>query len=310
MDGLSERIPTTTAGDLIEAVAARLSRIDGVTAVVLGGSRARGTAQPNSDIDFGLYYLPGHPPSVDALRRLAHALDDRHAPEAVTVPGEWGPWVNGGAWLQIGGHRVDWLYRDLSLVKRTIAQCRAGIHTCDYQPGHPHGFHNHMYVAELHHCVVLRDRTDVLTRLKAKTTPYPPLLKRVVIERHIWEADFSLQIARKAATRFDATYVGGCLYRAVACMVQALFALNERYFMNEKGSVALVDTFAQRPARFAEVVNAVSAQPGNTPAALGASIDRLDALRATCADLCNQALRQLPPLPARARRPRRTSRRR
>ncbi|RVX41729.1 nucleotidyltransferase-like protein [Nonomuraea polychroma] len=40
----------------LHAVAARLAGVPGVAAVVLGGSRARGTHRPDSDIDLGLYY--------------------------------------------------------------------------------------------------------------------------------------------------------------------------------------------------------------------------------------------------------------
>ena len=79
-----------SAIELAERVAARLSQIDGVTAVVLGGSRAGGTARADSDIDLGLYYEPRCPPSVDALNQLAHTLDSRHPHDAVTEFGEWG----------------------------------------------------------------------------------------------------------------------------------------------------------------------------------------------------------------------------
>jgi predicted nucleotidyltransferase len=40
----------------MEWLAERLSRIPGVVAVTLGGSRAQGTHRPDSDCDFGLYY--------------------------------------------------------------------------------------------------------------------------------------------------------------------------------------------------------------------------------------------------------------
>jgi predicted nucleotidyltransferase len=149
---------------LIQDVAHCLAAIDGIAAVVLGGSRARGTAHAESDIDLGIYYHPDRPLDVDALRTLARELDNGGTAATVTAPGEWGAWINGGAWLQIEGHHVDWLYRDLGLVTRTIAQCRAGRHTCDYQPGHPHGFHNHMYMAEVHHCRVLHDPSGALAQ--------------------------------------------------------------------------------------------------------------------------------------------------
>src|SRR5262245_738211 len=103
------------AAELAERLAQRLAATRGVVAVVLGGSRARGDTGPDSDVDLGLYYDPERPLDVPALRRLAAEVDDRGAPEAITEPGEWGPWINGGAWLQVEGHRVDWLYKDLDL---------------------------------------------------------------------------------------------------------------------------------------------------------------------------------------------------
>ena len=88
-----------SAAQLAQRIADQLGRIDGVVAVALGGSRARGTARADSDIDLGVYYRPAQRPSVQALRRLAAEIDDRHQPDLVTDYGEWGPWINGGAWL-------------------------------------------------------------------------------------------------------------------------------------------------------------------------------------------------------------------
>ena len=76
-------------------------------AVVLGGSAAHGEADERSDLDLGIYYRPERPPSIAALRALAQELDDRHPPDSATDFGGWGPWINGGAWLQIRGKRVD-----------------------------------------------------------------------------------------------------------------------------------------------------------------------------------------------------------
>src|SRR4051794_15914737 len=70
--------------DIAQLVANRLAEIEGVVAVVLGGSRARGAASPDSDIDFGIYYDPDRRPALDALRALAKELDDRHADDLVT----------------------------------------------------------------------------------------------------------------------------------------------------------------------------------------------------------------------------------
>ena len=76
--------------ELAGRVASRLGALEGVAAVALGGSWARGEARPDSDLDLGLYYEPEHPFRVADLRELARDLDDRHPRDAVTELGEWG----------------------------------------------------------------------------------------------------------------------------------------------------------------------------------------------------------------------------
>ena len=69
---------------ILRSVVARVSKVDSVAAIVLGGSRARGTADDRSDIDLGLYYDGNQPFSIEALSGAAQELDDRHAPGLVT----------------------------------------------------------------------------------------------------------------------------------------------------------------------------------------------------------------------------------
>ena len=40
---------------LFETIVERVGKIDGIAAIVLGGSRARGIARPDSDVDIGIY---------------------------------------------------------------------------------------------------------------------------------------------------------------------------------------------------------------------------------------------------------------
>ena len=266
--------------DIAQRIADRLGRIDGVVAVALGGSWARDTARVDSDIDLGIYYRPAQRPSIAALRQLAQDIDDRRLPELVTDLGEWGPWINGGAWLQIDGRHVDWLFRDLDRVTHTIDECRAGRPTCDYQIGHPHGFHNHIYMGEVHVCRPLHDPSGALGELKTLTTEYPPLLKQALVNRFLFEAQFSLDIARKPAQHGDAAYVAGCLFRCAACLVQVLYALNEQYFLNEKGSVAAVDTFPLHPREFSASVARAITQPA------AAGVAQLETLVRDVRQLC------------------------
>lgn len=264
--------------ELAKRVAERLGKMEGVAAVALGGSWARGEAHPDSDVDLGVYYRPHRPPSVAALNELARDLDDRHLPDLVTDFGEWGPWIDGGGWLVIEGRRVDWLYRDLDLVSRTIEECGMGRTSSHYQPGHPHGFHTHIYAGEVHHCRVLHDPQGELAALKTLTAGYPPALKRALVQKFLWEAGFALETCRKPAERGDPFYVSGCLFRCAACLVQVLFALDERYFVNEKGSVRAAGSLARCPDGFEETVSSVLANPGKEPARLRESVRRFEEL--------------------------------
>jgi predicted nucleotidyltransferase len=272
--------------ELARQIAGRLGEIEGVVAVALGGSWARGEAHADSDVDLGIYYRPENPPRITDLRLLAQELDDRHPQYAVTNFGEWGPWINGGGWLTIEGRKVDWLYRDLDLVELTIRECRAGRPSVYYQPGHPHGFHTHIYMGEIHYCRSLFDPDGELRALKNMTEHYPPRLKDALIRRQLWEARFALDTCRKSAARGDAFYVAGCLFRCAACMVQTLFALNERYLINEKGSVEVADSLPLSPGNFREIVDSVLARPGGSPQELEGSVGNIECLLVAVEELC------------------------
>ncbi len=261
-----------------EMVAERLGKIEGVEAVALGGSWARGEAHPNSDVDLGIYYRPGSPPRIEELRLLARELDDCHPPEAVTDFGEWGPWINGGGWLTVRGIPVDLLYRDLQKVSTITADCQRGRIGILYQPGHPHGFTSYIYMAEIALCQPLWDPHGTLAALKAQTTPYSPLLKQAIIDKFHWEADFSLKVAHKSVDRGDVAYAAGCCFRCVACLLQTLFALNEQYWMNEKGAVALAATFPHRPPALRERVDAAFSQLDASSRTIAAAVDMLGKL--------------------------------
>lgn len=230
--------------------------VPGVAALVLGGSRARGTATPHSDYDIGLYYEPGTPLDIAALRAVATALDDAGPNANVTPVGGWGPWIDGGGWLTIGGVRVDLLYRDLNRVESVIEQCRAGEFERHYQPGHPHAFLSCIYMGEVAYCRALWDPQSLLEELKQRTVPYPEELRAALIRTFTEEAKFALGNARHGSGLGDMHYVIGCVFRAIASLCQILFAINRVYLLNEKGAVAGVSALAARPERFAARVAA------------------------------------------------------
>jgi len=259
-------------------VAKKLIAIDGVLAVTLGGSTARGAADAASDVDLGVYYRAEQKPNVERFRELAKELDDDGAPLSVTGYGDWGSWINGGAWLRIDGKRVDWLYRELGHVVQAITDSRAGRVGVDYQPGHPHGWSHHVYMGEIAEGDVLQDPQGVLKAMKGLAADYPEGLRRGLVERHLWEASFTLETVAKSPKRGDVAYVAGALYRCTAALVQVVYALNGRYFLNEKGSVGAASAMKLAPKGFEKRVEEILGKVGTTPTQLTKSVEALSEL--------------------------------
>jgi len=181
---------------------------------------------------------------------IARELDDLNREHLVTAIGEWGPWINGGGWLTVNGLGVDFLYRELEKVAETIEDCTHGMVRIDYQPGHPHGFVNSIYMGEIAVCQPLWDPRGRIARLKSLTQPYSPVLQQATLAKFLWEAEFSADNAAKGVSRGDISYIAGHLFRAVSCLTQVIFALNSDYLLNEKGAVAYVARFGIAPEQF------------------------------------------------------------
>ncbi|MEY9594907.1 hypothetical protein ABIA06_007198 [Bradyrhizobium yuanmingense] len=92
-------------------------------------------------------------------------------------------------------------------------------------------------MGEIAYCQPLHDPTGLIARFKSIALPYPEALRSALIRRFQWEVLFSIENAELAAARNERTHVAGCLYRSLACVAQVLFALNERYLINEKGAL-------------------------------------------------------------------------
>jgi predicted nucleotidyltransferase len=221
----------------------RLCLLSGVQAIVLGGSRARGTAKPGSDYDLGVYFADTVPLDPAEIKNALLDLVDPGTPCELTAIGEWGPWVVGGGWLSIGGDKVDVLYRNSDAVAASIETCRLGDVVMHYQPGHPHGILSTQWMGEVDICRPLYDPEGIVARLKDRVRPYPEVLRKAIIGKFIWEIGFSIGLAQKAISRDDPSYISGCVFRAFSCLSQVLFAANEQYLINEKGALAQAASF-------------------------------------------------------------------
>jgi len=205
----------------VEHLAEQLAAIPGVVAVALGGSRARGTERPDSDWDFGLYYRGAI--STADVRALGFE-------GTVVEPGEWGPMMNGGAWLTVDGARVDLLYRDLDVVERWLAEAEAGRYRRFHVEGYVAGMPTYALAGEL---AVNR----VLVGELPRPAVFPAALQTTAVRNWRSSRDFSLMLAETAHARGDATYCAGLLARAVISEAHARLAERGEWALNEKGIV-------------------------------------------------------------------------
>lgn len=261
--------------ELITSLTEKLSAISGVKAVVLGGSYARGCAKPESDIDLGLFYSAAAPFSIQHVRELAAAVNDTPNPVVTEFYG-WGAWVNGGAWLTIGGQRVDFIYRNLEHVERVIADAEAGRYELDYAQQPPFGFFSATYLGEVAICVPLFDPEAQVAALQQRVATYPAALRETIVQDYLWQAEFNLvAFARKFAARGDAYGTAACLTRVVNQLTQVLFALNQQYPLNDKTALAEIAEFAYAPHAFAPRVQQALAQVGTSAEALLATVEQV-----------------------------------
>lgn len=203
--------------DLPKPVAAfvdQLAEVPGVSAVVLGGSHALGTADAGSDLDLGLYYRG----AIDLTAISAHGT--------VHPPGSWGRLMNGGAWLRLDGLRVDVLLRDLDTVEHWARRAEEGEFEVDALLGYTAGAPTYMLAAELASCRVLHGTLP--------KQDYPEKLSTIAPPRWRFCRTFSLDYARAHAKRGN--LVGAVGQAAQAAVEEAHAVLCERraWVCNEK----------------------------------------------------------------------------
>ncbi len=261
---------------LLKDLGLRLSAVPGVKAVVLGGSYARGTHTPASDLDVGIYYFESAPFAINAIRQVAEEIAIQ--PPTVTEFYGWGRWVNGGAWIQTAAGKVDFLYRNFDQVRHTIEDAIRGEWSHDYDQQPAYGFYSVIYLAETQVCLPLYDPGGLIAGLKRAVAQYPPRLKARVLADALWSAEFTLLHARGFAAAGDVYAATGCLGRAAANMTQALYALNETYFMSDKKAMQQVAKFAKLPEEYKERLNAILGRSGETVEELGRSVAAMEGL--------------------------------
>jgi predicted nucleotidyltransferase len=263
---------------LVQGLVDALAQVPGVQGVVLGGSYARGLARVDSDIDLGVYYSDASPLCVQSIREVATQLDGSVNP-IVSEPFEWGPWVNGGAWLTIHGQRVDLIYRSLEHLERVISDAAQGKHELHFGQHPPFGYFSPTYLGELSIAVVLLDPWEHIAGLKSRIVEYPEALRRQVVQDYLWSVEFALHaFAPKFARQGEVYLTASTIARCVHALVLVLFALNRRYLVNEKTTLLEISDFPLCPRDFRERVETLLSSVGASLAELEHSVSLMCAL--------------------------------
>jgi hypothetical protein len=241
----------TEAADLLAA-------LPGVQAVSLGGSRAAGTARPDSDWDFAVYYR-GTTFDPAGLRTLGW-------PGQIFPIGGWGGGVfNGGAWLQAGDRRVDVHYRDLDDVEHQLAEARAGRFGIERLLFHLAGIPTYVVAAELALHRVLRGELP--------RPGYPAALRAAASRRWGDDAQATLGYARTAhAARGHLTETAGAIAVAACQGAHGVLAARGQWITNEK---ELIDRAGLRGVD--TILTGLTAESGRLLDAVGAAVALLTA---------------------------------
>jgi predicted nucleotidyltransferase len=263
---------------MLTTITESLRNVPNVAAIVLGGSHASGLARVDSDIDLGIYYREAHPFAVSDVRFIAERVSLSDSVPVVTEFYGWGPWVNGGAWIQTRVGKVDFLFREIDRVRSVIEEGRAGIWRHDYDQQPPYGFRSVVYFGETHICVPLHDPDDEIAQLKQAVAEYPKALKDRIVQDSLWLSEFSLLFCRKFSSTADVYNATGCMTRIAQFLMHALFALNNEYFVSDKYANRLLDGFRICPLDFTARLARILSKPGSNSAELGNSCALLSAL--------------------------------
>jgi predicted nucleotidyltransferase len=270
---------------MLNQVADTLHGVPNVVAIVLGGSYASGLARSDSDLDIGLYYREASPFSISDVWSVAETISTSGSVPVVTGMYEWGPWVNGGAWIKTPAGQVDFVYRNLDQVQTVIDEGHRGVWRHDYDQQPPYGFRSIVYFGEIRICVPLYDPEGEIARLKQLVSEYPEALRDRIVQDSLWGAEFSLMFCRSFCDRADVCNAVGCMTRVAQFLIHTLFALNKQYFVSDKSANRLIDNFPVQPRDFTSRLAGVLASPGSNYMELSRSVELLSALWLETVDL-------------------------
>ena len=167
--------------------------------------------------------------------------------------------MNGGAWLQVEGTKVDVLLRDLDVVDHWSARAQEGEFELDALLGYVAGVPTYSLLAE-------RAVASVLHGALSQVGEYPSKLAERAPQRWRFCSDFTLMYARMQAAKGDVVGAVGQAAKAVLEAAHARLCASGRWVLNEKRLVEI--------AGLSRVQACFGAVPSG-PEALVSWIDRL-----------------------------------
>ena len=240
-----------TDDEFIAEVVAACRRITNVTAVGLGGSRARGDHRADSDWDFAVYYRGG----IDVAPFETLGWDGR-----VFQPFEWGQVMYGGAVFDLDGRHFDIHYRNLDVVEHWTREAQQGRFEVHILGFHLAGIPTYMLPGEVATNTFLWGHLDAIA--------YPEALRAAAPMAWLNRARSELSYAHFWAQTTNTVSCSGALARAVLQIAHArlahrgIWALNEKRMVQWAELTGLNETFGSMGTTEDDLERAIAAVSG------------------------------------------------
>ena len=201
----------------------RLSEIECISGIVLGGSRGIGVASKHSDYDIALY--------LDSNKRISNELLLKHIPVEAKLTVH--PALISG---YIGVHKFELFQKSLPKVEQEIENNRQGKFQWFVSPLLPFGDLSYRQVSHLVNSEILWERNNQLQHTIEKVTPLPRLFIKSVINHFTKSINNNLIHLDKINKHDDQYHFISLVGSTLFCYINILYVINNRYPIIEKGN--------------------------------------------------------------------------
>ena len=208
-----------------------LTKVNGVDAIVLGGSECINLSNIDSDIDICLYYSK----EIDwtAVNMIISSIDDYGRRNILPKPYYWGKILNSGGVFLINGLEIDLCIRETAVIEQVIYECSKGNIKVSYQSGYPFGFCNTYFIAEVNYCKEIYDINGRLRVLKELVNANWNVIINYMQVAYLNEAAFQWICVRKINPNdflYNKSEINTCLFSLLnvyACESNIMFFHNK-----------------------------------------------------------------------------------